>query len=133
MADLNELFKDTTLIGTILSSAVAFCIYLWKKYEKYVSKTARNLDRNYELIQNVKELVKDTSNISDKANDSVLHLQEHIEDLESRIRDLEKTDNSSQTNLAIIIKDIQTIKSYIESYNMMTFINNCNNNTKKNK
>ena len=118
MLDLNEILaNDSISMGGVITLLLSACLYLWKKYEKHLLDTIKNSNEQSELVSNVNDLINQTNNIFVLLNKTTEDLQSQIDNLENRLRDLSNLDIRTQNNLALLLKDIENIKAYIQAYN----------------
>lgn len=118
MVNLTDFFaNDSLTVGGVITLLTSVCLYLWKKYEKYLLDSIRKATDQNVLINNLNDLIKQTNGIFSSINKTTEELQNQIDGLESRLRDLENLDLKTQNNLALLLKDIETIKMYIQTYN----------------
>jgi sensor histidine kinase YesM len=118
MVNLTDFFaNDSLTVGGVITLLTSVCLYLWKKYEKHLLDSIRKASDQNVLINNLNDLIKQTNGIFSSINKTTEELQNQIDGLESRLRDLENLDLKTQNNLALLLKDIETIKMYIQTYN----------------
>lgn len=118
MLDLNEILaNDSISMGGVITLLLSACLYLWKKYEKHLLDTIKKSNEQSELVSNVSDLINQTNNIFVLLNKTTEDLQSQIDNLENRLRDLSNLDIRTQNNLALLLKDIENIKAYIQAYN----------------
>ena len=118
MVNLTDFFaNDSLTVGGVITLLASVCLYLWKKYEKHLLDSIRKATDQNVLINNLNDLIKQTNGIFSSINKTTEELQNQIDGLESRLRDLENLDLKTQNNLALLLKDIETIKMYIQTYN----------------
>lgn len=118
MLDLNEILaNDSISVGGVITLLLSACLYLWKKYEKHLLDTIKKSNEQSELVSNVSDLINQTNNIFVLLNKTTEDLQSQIDNLENRLRDLSNLDIRTQNNLALLLKDIENIKAYIQAYN----------------
>lgn len=118
MVNLTDFFaNDSLTVGGVITLLTSVCLYLWKKYEKHLLDSIRKATDQNVLINNLNDLIKQTNGIFSSINKTTEELQNQIDGLESRLRDLENLDLKTQNNLALLLKDIETIKMYIQTYN----------------
>lgn len=118
MLDLNEILaNDSISVGGVITLLLSACLYLWKKYEKHLLDTIKKSNEQSELVSNVNDLIKQTNNIFVLLNKTTEDLQSQIDNLENRLKDLSNLDIRTQNNLALLLKDIENIKAYIQAYN----------------
>ena len=118
MLDLNEILaNDSISMGGVITLLLSACLYLWKKYEKHLLDTIKKSNEQSELVSNVNDLINQTNNIFVLLNKTTEDLQSQIDNLENRLRDLSNLDIRTQNNLALLLKDIENIKAYIQAYN----------------
>lgn len=118
MLDLNEILaNDSISMGGVITLLLSACLYLWKKYEKHLLDTIKNSNEQSELVSNVNDLINQTNNIFVLLNKTTEDLQSQIDNLENRLKDLSNLDIRTQNNLALLLKDIENIKAYIQAYN----------------
>lgn len=120
MLDLNEILaNDSISMGGVITLLLSACLYLWKKYEKHLLDTIKKSNEQSELVNNVSDLINQTNNIFVLLNKTTEDLQSQIDNLENRLKDLSNLDIRTQNNLALLLKDIENIKAYIQAYNSM--------------
>lgn len=120
MLDLNEILaNDSISMGGVITLLLSACLYLWKKYEKHLLDTIKKSNEQSELVSNVNDLINQTNNIFVLLNKTTEDLQSQIDNLENRLKDLSNLDIRTQNNLALLLKDIENIKAYIQAYNSM--------------
>lgn len=118
MLDLNEILaNDSISVGGVITLLLSACLYLWKKYEKHLLDTIKKSNEQSELVSNVSDLINQTNNIFVLLNKTTEDLQSQIDNLENRLKDLSNLDIRTQNNLALLLKDIENIKAYIQAYN----------------
>ena len=118
MLDLNEILaNDSISVGGVITLLLSACLYLWKKYEKHLLDTIKKSNEQSELVSNVNDLINQTNNIFVLLNKTTEDLQSQIDNLENRLKDLSNLDIRTQNNLALLLKDIENIKAYIQAYN----------------
>lgn len=118
MLDLNEILaNDSISMGGVITLLLSACLYLWKKYEKHLLDTIKKSNAQSELVSNVNDLINQTNNIFVLLNKTTEDLQSQIDNLENRLKDLSNLDIRTQNNLALLLKDIENIKAYIQAYN----------------
>lgn len=118
MLDLNEILaNDSISMGGVITLLLSACLYLWKKYEKHLLDTIKKSNEQSELVSNVNDLINQTNNIFVLLNKTTEDLQSQIDNLENRLKDLSNLDIRAQNNLALLLKDIENIKAYIQAYN----------------
>lgn len=118
MLDLNEILaNDSISMGGVITLLLSACLYLWKKYEKHLLDTIKKSNEQSELVSNVNDLINQTNNIFVLLNKTTEDLQSQIDNLENRLKDLSNLDIRTQNNLALLLKDIENIKTYIQAYN----------------
>lgn len=98
-------------------------IYIWKRYEKLLKDKAKSSDETYSLVKLVQDISNDTKKAVENMDKTVLDLHEEVSKLDSRLKDLERLGFTDQTNINSLLKDIETIKKYLEIYNMTLAIN----------
>lgn len=125
MLDLNEILaNDSISMGGVITLLLSACLYLWKKYEKHLLDTIKKSNAQSELVSNVNDLINQTNNIFVLLNKTTEDLQSQIDNLENRLKDLSNLDIRAQNNLALLLKDIENIKAYIQAYNSMLISKN---------
>lgn len=125
MLDLNEILaNDSISVGGVITLLLSACLYLWKKYEKHLLDTIKKSNEQSELVSNVNDLINQTNNIFVLLNKTTEDLQSQIDNLENRLKDLSNLDIRAQNNLALLLKDIENIKAYIQAYNSMLISKN---------
>lgn len=125
MLDLNEILaNDSISMGGVITLLLSACLYLWKKYEKHLLDTIKKSNEQSELVSNVNDLINQTNNIFVLLNKTTEDLQSQIDNLENRLKDLSNLDIRAQNNLALLLKDIENIKAYIQAYNSMLISKN---------
>lgn len=125
MLDLNEILaNDSISMGGVITLLLSACLYLWKKYEKHLLDTIKKSNAQSELVSNVNDLINQTNNIFVLLNKTTEDLQSQIDNLENRLKDLSNLDIRTQNNLALLLKDIENIKAYIQAYNSMLISKN---------
>ena len=118
MLDLNEILaNDSISMGGVITLLLSACLYLWKKYEKHLLDTIKKSNEQSELVSDVSDLINQTNNIFVLLNKTTEDLQSQIDNLENRLKDLSNLDIRTQNNLALLLKDIENIKAYIQAYN----------------
>lgn len=118
MLNLNEILaNDSISVGGVITLLLSACLYLWKKYEKHLLDTIKKSNEQSELVSNVSDLINQTNNIFVLLNKTTEDLQSQIDNLENRLKDLSNLDIRTQNNLALLLKDIENIKAYIQAYN----------------
>lgn len=98
-------------------------IYIWKRYEKLLKDKAKSSIETYSLVKLVQDISNDTKKAVENMDKTVLDLHEEVSKLDSRLKDLERLGFTDQTNINSLLKDIETIKKYLEIYNMTLAIN----------
>ena len=98
-------------------------IYIWKRYEKLLKDKAKSSLETYSLVKLVQDISNDTKKAVENMDKTVLDLHEEVSKLDSRLKDLERLGFTDQTNINSLLKDIETIKKYLEIYNMTLAIN----------
>lgn len=125
MLDLNEILaNDSISVGGVITLLLSACLYLWKKYEKHLLDTIKKSNEQSELVSNVNDLINQTNNIFVLLNKTTEDLQSQIDNLENRLKDLSNLDIRTQNNLALLLKDIENIKTYIQAYNSVLISKN---------
>lgn len=125
MLDLNEILaNDSISVGGVITLLLSACLYLWKKYEKHLLDTIKKSNAQSELVSNVNDLINQTNNIFVLLNKTTEDLQSQIDNLENRLKDLSSLDIRTQNNLALLLKDIENIKAYIQAYNSVLISKN---------
>lgn len=125
MLDLNEILaNDSISVGGVITLLLSACLYLWKKYEKHLLDTIKKSNEQSELVSNVNDLINQTNNIFVLLNKTTEDLQSQIDNLENRLKDLSNLDIRAQNNLALLLKDIENIKAYIQAYNSVLISKN---------
>lgn len=125
MLDLNEILaNDSISVGGVITLLLSACLYLWKKYEKHLLDTIKKSNEQSELVSNVNDLINQTNNIFVLLNKTTEDLQSQIDNLENRLKDLSNLDIKAQNNLALLLKDIENIKAYIQAYNSVLISKN---------
>lgn len=125
MLDLNEILaNDSISMGGVITLLLSACLYLWKKYEKHLLDTIKKSNEQSELVSNVNDLINQTNNIFVLLNKTTEDLQSQIDNLENRLKDLSNLDIRAQNNLALLLKDIENIKAYIQAYNSVLISKN---------
>lgn len=125
MLDLNEILaNDSISMGGVITLLLSACLYLWKKYEKHLLDTIKKSNEQSELVSNVNDLINQTNNIFVLLNKTTEDLQSQIDNLENRLKDLSSLDIRTQNNLALLLKDIENIKAYIQAYNSVLISKN---------
>lgn len=118
MLNLNDILaNDSISMGGVITLLLSACLYLWKKYEKHLLDTIKKSNAQSELVSNVNDLINQTNNIFVLLNKTTEDLQSQIDNLENRLKDLSNLDIRTQNNLALLLKDIENIKAYIQAYN----------------
>ena len=118
MLDLNEILaNDSISMGGVITLLLSACLYLWKKYEKHLLDTIKKSNEQSELVSDISDLINQTNNIFVLLNKTTEDLQSQIDNLENRLKDLSNLDIRTQNNLALLLKDIENIKAYIQAYN----------------
>ena len=114
-----------TILEGGLTLPVAFvgvclvCIHLWKQYTKYVSSTKTGLDRNHDLMREVQDLVKESEQTNTSINNELRALERNIDELGSRLSDLERLDIRTSGELNSILKELETLRKNMETYQMI--------------
>lgn len=125
MLDLNEILaNDSISMGGVITLLLSACLYLWKKYEKHLLDTIKKSNEQSALVSNVNDLINQTNNIFVLLNKTTEDLQSQIDNLENRLKDLSNLDIRTQNNLALLLKDIENIKAYIQAYNSVLISKN---------
>jgi len=125
MLDLNEILaNDSISMGGVITLLLSACLYLWKRYEKNLLDTIKKSNEQSELASNVNDLINQTNNIFALLNKTTEDLQSQIDNLENRLKDLSNLDIRAQNNLALLLKDIENIKAYIQAYNSVLISKN---------
>ena len=125
MLDLNEILaNDSISMGGVITLLLSACLYLWKKYEKHLLDTIKKSNEQSELVSDVSDLINQTNNIFVLLNKTTEDLQSQIDNLENRLKDLSNLDIRAQNNLALLLKDIENIKAYIQAYNSVLISKN---------
>jgi septal ring factor EnvC (AmiA/AmiB activator) len=125
MLDLNEILaNDSISMGGVITLLLSACLYLWKRYEKNLLDTIKKSNEQSELASNVNDLINQTNNIFALLNKTTEDLQSQIDNLENRLKDLSSLDIRTQNNLALLLKDIENIKAYIQAYNSVLISKN---------
>ena len=73
-------------------------------------------------MKTVQDISNDTQKVVSDVNRTVLDLQVEITNLDNRLRDLERLGYIDQANINTLVKDIETIKKYMELYNITMVI-----------
>lgn len=102
------------------------CWYIWKQYTLYIRKTTEGISKNYNLVKEVQDLVKVSEQTNKTINEEIENLQSNIKDLENRLSDLEKLDIKANSDLASILKEIETVRKNMETYQMLIALRNKN-------
>lgn len=102
------------------------CWYIWKQYTLYIRKTTEGISKNYNLVKEVQDLVKVSEQTNKTINEEIENLQLNIKDLENRLSDLEKLDIKANSDLASILKEIETVRKNMETYQMLIALRNKN-------
>lgn len=102
------------------------CWYIWKQYTLYIRKTTEGISKNYNLVKEVQDLVKVSEQTNKTINEEIEILQLNIKDLENRLSDLEKLDIKANSDLASILKEIETVRKNMETYQMLIALRNKN-------
>lgn len=114
-----------TILEEGLTPSVAFvgvclvCIHLWKQYTRYVRSTKSGLDRNHDLMREVQDLVKESEQTNTSINNELRALERNIDELGSRLEDLEKLDIRTSGELSSILKELETLRKNMETYQMI--------------
>lgn len=69
-------------------------------------------------MKTVQDISNDTQKVVSDVNRTVLDLQAEITNLDNRLRDLERLGYTDQASINTLVKDIETIKKYMELYNI---------------
>lgn len=109
-----------------LVGVCSVCWYIWKQYLRYIRKTSEGISRNYSLVKEVQDLVKVSEQTNKTINEEIENLQNNIRDLENRLCDLEKLDIKANSDLASILKEIETVRKNMETYQMLAALRNKN-------
>ena len=117
----NGFTPTVALVGVCL-----VCWYIWKQYLRYIRKTSDGISRNYDLVKEVQDLVKDSEQTNKTINEESEKLQYNIRDLENRLSNLEKLDIKANSDLASILKEIETVRKNMETYQMLIALRNKN-------
>lgn len=102
------------------------CWYIWKQYTLYIRKTTEGISKNYNLVKEVQDLVKVSEQTNKTINEEIENLQLNIKDLENRLSDLEKLDIKANSDLASILKEIETVRKNMETYQLLIALRNKN-------
>lgn len=123
---LKNILEDGLSPTLALVGVCLVCGYIWKQYLKYIKTTKTGISRNYDLMKEVQELVKNSEQTNKTINDEINSLQDNIRDLEKRLNDLEKLDIKANGELSSILKEIETVRKNMETYQMLAALSNKN-------
>lgn len=97
------------------------CVYLYKKYESFTELTRKTQQQNLDAINDIKHTLNDTFKTNEDIDATLKNLQERVRCLESKLNTI---DGKSTSEMTAIIRDIDTIKRFIE---MCCVLNNKGN------
>ena len=117
--------------GVFIVAVASALVCVWRRYEKLLTDKSKNSSEStYNLIKTVQDISNDTQKVVNDVNRTVLDLQTEITNLDNRLKGLERLGYTDQASVNTLIKDIETIKKYMELYNItMAIKQNQNNHT----
>lgn len=118
MRVIEEILENGLTQGACIAAIATALVYVWKRYERLLKDKAKNSTEAYNLMKTVQDISEDTKKVVNEVNQTVTDLQNEISNLDERLKDLERLGFVDQTNINVLIKDIETIKKYMELYNI---------------
>lgn len=118
MRVIEEILENGLTQGACIAAIATALVYVWKRYERLLKDKAKNSTEAYNLMKTVQDISEDTKRVVNEVNKTVSDLQSEISNLDDRLKDLERLGFVDQTNINVLIKDIETIKKYMELYNI---------------
>lgn len=118
MRVIEEILENGLTQGACITAIATALVYVWKRYERLLKDKAKNSTEAYNLMKTVQDISEDTKKVVNEVNKTVGDLQSEISNLDDRLKDLERLGFVDQTNINVLIKDIETIKKYMELYNI---------------
>lgn len=115
---IEEILENGLTQGACIAAIATALVYVWKRYERLLKDKAKNSIEAYNLMKTVQDISEDTKKVVNEVNKTVGDLQSEISNLDDRLKDLERLGFVDQTNINVLIKDIETIKKYMELYNI---------------
>ncbi len=119
MSILKTILEDGLTPTIALVGVCLVCIHLWKQYMRYVRTTRTGIDRNHDLMVDVQNLVKESEQANITINNELKTLERNINDLGSRLADLERLDIRSTGDLRAILKELESLRKNMETYQML--------------
>lgn len=89
----------------------AVCVYLYRKYERFTEETRETQEKNFEAIVKIQQTLEKSEKASRDIDSSLEGLKERIQSLEDRLSTI---DGKSSLEMTSIIKDIESIKRFLE-------------------
>ena len=114
MNELIDILKTDSSYNTLLIVCLSGLCYLWKHYDKIIRTFIKQSDKNFNLLNEIKEIVKNSNLIESSISDSIEDLNRKIDDLERRLGDLERILVETKTTDKEILKDIETVRKSME-------------------
>lgn len=123
-----DFFMDDQIAQSILENGItspivivvlgAVCVYLYRKYEQFTEQTQETQEKNFEAIQRIQQTLEQSERTNQDIDNTLQGLKERIKSLEDRLNSI---DGKSSTEMTSIIKDIESIKRFLE---MCCMLNN---------
>lgn len=89
----------------------AVCVYLYRKYERFTEETRETQEKNFEAIVKIQQTLEKSEKASRDIDSALEGLKERIQSLEDRLSTI---DGKSSLEMTSIIKDIESIKRFLE-------------------
>lgn len=89
----------------------AVCVYLYRKYEHFTEETRETQEKNFEAIVKIQQTLEQSEKTSRDIDSTLRGLRERIQSLEDRLNTI---DGKSSLEMTSIIKDIESIKRFLE-------------------
>lgn len=89
----------------------AVCVYLYRKYEHFTEETRETQEKNFEAIVRIQQTLEKSEKASHDIDSTLQGLKERIQSLEDRLSTI---DGKSSLEMTSIIKDIESIKRFLE-------------------
>lgn len=89
----------------------AVCVYLYRKYEHFTEETRETQEKNFEAIVKIQQTLEQSEKTSRDIDSTLQGLRERIQSLEDRLNTI---DGKSSLEMTSIIKDIESIKRFLE-------------------
>lgn len=116
---IEEILENGVTQGVCTVAVASALVYVWRRYEKLLSDKSKNSsEKTYNLMKTVQDISNGTQKVVSDVNRTVLDLQAEITNLDNRLRDLERLGYTDQASINALVKDIETIKKYMELYNI---------------